>query len=453
MLDTFRAHPGVVPFYNAERIQQILEYPHLLGHIMGKTLLTPMHSDWIWHLWGQPEGIDWVPAIWAHRGSYKTTALTEVGILWWLLFHPDDRIALVRETFTTAAESLRVIQRACKLPEIIHLFDCVQPERAPFKVLEDPFGSMLLSCKQTVTKEVSVQAHGVDQIKTGSHFDRIQMDDVVTRQSRLSKAVRDRVTDAVREITTNIIDPGKIVQHVGTPWQKEDAWQLTPPQIKVDCYQSGLLSADRIQILRKKTTPSLFAANYELKHVADDRNLFKDMQFSPWEGGRHLYVHAHLDAKYDGDHTCALTFAARRKDGKIQVFGKVFTENVKTRIDYILDQCVTFRVREIHNETNPDKGYTADLLGRKPTDDRPPLHVRTYQERMNKHAKIVSYLLEYWGELVFDPNSDDAYLAQILDYLEGQEPDDAPDSLASLLRQAFYPVDPDRGRHNVLNEW
>lgn len=63
--------PGTDMFFNAERIQQILEHPHLLGHIMGFTKLTEMHSEWIWHLWGQPDGIH--PSLQAHRGSYKTT--------------------------------------------------------------------------------------------------------------------------------------------------------------------------------------------------------------------------------------------------------------------------------------------------------------------------------------------------------------------------------------------
>lgn len=469
MLDTFRAHPGVVPFFDAERIQQILEHPHLLGHIMGKTLLTEMHSEWIWHLWGQPEGIH--TSFQGHRGSFKTTALTEVGSVWWLLFHPNDRLALLRKTFTEAADTLRVIERACRMPEIIHLFHCVQPENPTLQILEAPYGRLLLSCKDagnSITKEVSLQAHGVDQLGAGLHFDRIHMDDIVNRQDRLSPAVRARTMDACREILTNIIDPGKTVQHTGTPWHRDDAWSLwtkkregedagdddltlQAPMLR-DCYQTGLLSPERLRKLQRTTTPSLFAANYKLIHMADDDMLFKEPAFAPWDFT--IYnVHAHLDAKFDGDHTCALTFAARRPDGKIQIFGRVFSENVKLKIQWILDQCVRFKARVIHNELNPDKGYTADLLERKPKDERPPLRVRRYTERMNKHAKISSYLLDYWDELVFDPSTDEAYMSQVLDYMEGQEPDDAPDSLASILRQAFYPVDTDRNRNNALNEW
>ncbi len=457
--------PGTDMFFNAERIQQILEHPHLLGHIMGFTKLTEMHSEWIWHLWGQPDGIH--PSLQAHRGSYKTTCETQVGPLWWLLFHPDERIGLLRETFTVAAETLRVIEKACKTPEIIHLFYCVQPELGPLKVLENPFGKLLLSCKQSLTKETSIQAHGIDQLPTGTHFDKAIMDDVVTRNDRISKAKRTRTKDSIREVIANIIDPGKSVLHTGTPWDKYDAWELwTKPvdpdedddsltlqaPLCYDVYSTGLLSRARIAKIKRTTTPSLFAANYELKHIADDDQLFKDPVFEKWDPTCYM-VAGQLDAKYDGDHTMALTFAARRKDGKIQVHGRIFTENVKTKIPEILRLCRTYKARKLWNELNPDKGYTADLLSRPPKDGHPPLLIKRYQETLNKHNKIVSYLLEYWDELIFDPECDEAYIAQILDYRQDVEPDDGPDSLASLLHREFYPVDPERSKNNALNDY
>lgn len=458
--------PGVTSeYYTVDQVNMILQYPHLLGHIMGFTKLTTLHSEWIWHLWGQPDGIH--TALQAHRGSFKTTCETQVGPVWWLLWHPDDRIGLIRETFTVAAETLRVIEKACKKPEIAALFDFIQPERAPFHVVEAPFGKLLLSCKHSITREASIQAHGIDQLPTGTHFDRALMDDVITRQDRLSRAKRERTMDGIRELIANIIDPGKSVMHTGTPWDKRDAWSLwtasreegeeeesitLQPPLTATCYQTGLLSAKRIAKLKRTTTPSLFAANYELKHVADEDQLFKDAVFEPWDH-KVFNVSAQLDAKYDGDHTMALTVAARRSDGKIQVYGKIWTENVKSKIDDILKVCIQRKVRRLWNETNPDKGYTADLLARPSREDRPPLLVKRYQETLNKHNKIVSYLLEYWDELIFDPDCDEAYIAQILDYRQGQEPDDGPDSLASLLRREFYPVDPERARANTLNEY
>lgn len=465
-------HPGVVSPYDAENINQILIHPHLLGHILGYSKLTEIHSQWIWHLWGQPEGIH--TALQAHRGSFKTTGCNITGSIWWLLFHPEDRIGTVRKSFKVAGETLAAIEKGLKLPEVGALFDTVQPELAPFKILASPFGKVALSCKKIPTNEVSLQAFGVDQLPTGTHLDRIPLDDVVGRQDRYSKAERERTVSACQEILANIIDPGKTVMHMGTPWHPMDAWKLwdkkqsiietedtiidgeedNPLQApaKYDDDATGLLSEDQKRRIKRVTSPSLYAANYKLKHMADEDQLFKEPVYGEWDP-KIYRVYMHVDAKWEGTHTMGVTFAARRLDGKIQIHGKLYTDSIVRKIGNIMEHAVKFKVRKSWVENNPDKGYTAKLLSRKPAPDRPPIPVKEYHETMNKHNKITSYLLEYWDELVFDPKSDEAYMAQILDYRENQEPDDAPDSLASLLRGAFYPTDPGKGRGNTLNQY
>jgi len=42
-----------------------------------------------------------------------------------------------------------------------------------------------------------------------------------------------------------------------------------------------------------------------------------------------------------------------------------------------------------------------------------------------------------WAEIIWDSETDDEYMGQIVDWQEGAEPDDAPDSAASLLREHF----------------
>ena len=78
------------------------------------------------------------------------------------------------------------------------------------------------------------------------------------------------------------------------------------------------------------------------------------------------------------------------------------------------------------------------------------MRVRDYAERMNKHLKISTLLYEVWQRLEWDPSTDGEYLNQVLDYREGSEPDDAPDSAASLFREAF----PAKSKINMtLYEW
>src|SRR5574344_2617588 len=86
--------------WTPELLGRIRDYPHLIGHLVGKTKLSELHSDWIKMIWDSPAGEH--ASLMSHRGAYKTTAITECGIIYYLLFHPSDRIALIRETYTEA---------------------------------------------------------------------------------------------------------------------------------------------------------------------------------------------------------------------------------------------------------------------------------------------------------------------------------------------------------------
>src|SRR5574343_38244 len=90
--------------YTEAHLLYIRHHPHILGHIAGFTKLTEMHSRWILHIWDTNDH----QALRAHRGSYKTTAITVIGSVWWLLFHPDDRI-IIRKTFTDSMAAVNTI--------------------------------------------------------------------------------------------------------------------------------------------------------------------------------------------------------------------------------------------------------------------------------------------------------------------------------------------------------
>ena len=92
--------------------------PHRLGWMFGKTKLGPLHSEWCTYVWHPTES----RALQAHRGSYKSTGIVEPGVLWWLLFHPNDRIAVMRKTKTDAMACISVFRQAFKVPEVRELF-------------------------------------------------------------------------------------------------------------------------------------------------------------------------------------------------------------------------------------------------------------------------------------------------------------------------------------------
>ena len=426
--------------WTPDLIERVRDYPHLLGHMVGKTKLKELHSDWCKMVWDSPGGKHF--SLMAHRGAYKTTAVTEVGIVYYLLFHPAERIALIRETWTEAASTLETIKAYMRNPAIQSLFAYLHGK--PPTETRSPFGSVTYDFKRTITKEGSIDAYGINQVPTGRHYDRILCDDIITIKDRLSRAHREMVKQGVLEIMTNIIDPGKNCLFVGTPWHYDDAWAMKndagrlviPDAIKYRPQDTKILSPQELEEKRSTTTASLFAINYMLDtSVKDEGQIFDEPIYGEWDWSiRTTRVHGHMDAAWDGSCTNALTIMAERPDGKIQAYGKIYTGTFEDcKLDFARE-CRNRNVRNFHIEKNPDKGMAAGELRRIP--GFPTVHA--YAESMNKDIKIVSFLKKYWQRIVWDPNTDPNYLNQVNDYRPCQDPRDAPDSASSLLRQAFY---------------
>ena len=413
-----------------DEILTYIEHPHLIGHLVGRKLLTEMHSGWIKYCWdGIHEG-ETTRGLMAHRGAYKTTAIDCIGCLRHMLLYPEDRIGLVRKNFKESAEILSTVHKMMLVPEIQYLFYCLHGEFPIATTKRED--KVEYNFKTVSTPEGNLGAFGIETEITGKHFDVILMDDFVTINDRISKAEREKTCLKVQEIQTNIIDPGKQMIFVGTPWHKQDAWSVIGVKpIAFDCYSTGLLSEERLRYLRKKTTNSMFCANYELRHVASEDTIFNNPAWGDWIYKR-SGVYGHLDAKFSGDHTNGLTFMAERNDGKIQAVGFVFNENIVDKMNYVKSKWERYFCGTMCVEENADKGFVA--MGLK----KQGIPVKSYHEKMNKHVKITTYLKERWDDIVWSKETDPEYMTQILDYAEGCEPDDCPDSASSLIRAKFF---------------
>ena len=176
--------------------------------------------------------------------------------------------------------------------------------------------------------------------------------------------------------------------------------------------------------LKNTMSSDLYAANYELKHVASDDAMFKDMKFIEHSGGKWI---AHIDASYYGKDTTALSLLCKDND-KIIIAGFAWREHVDECMDKIKSIFGRYKPGTFYMEKNADKGYLAKEIKQ--------WHgsVSSYHESMNKHIKIVSFLKKEWQSVYYTNDTNELYMEQIADYCEGIEPDDAPDSSASLIR-------------------
>lgn len=365
----------------------------------------------------------------AHRGSYKTTCVSlALSIIIVLL--PNKKTLFLRKTDTDVKEIIRQVQnilRSSYMQTIVKIIHGVELEFTTDSATEI---STTLSSDTKGTAQLV--GRGISGSLTGKHFDRIFTDDIVNLQDRVSKAERDH-TKVIYQELQNIKNRGGRIYNTGTPWHKEDCFTLMPNPQKWDCYTTGLISPDDLERIRSNMTTSLFAANYELKHIADEDAIFTDEQYADDE---ELACDgcAHVDAAYGGSDSTAMTIM-QKKDGLFYIYGRMWQRHVDGCMDEIIAEYERFRCGKLWLENNGDKGYLAKELRNR------GIRTISYHEDMNKHLKITTYLVGAWNNVRFIPGTDKEYINEILDYNENAEHDDAPDSCASLIRKQYWKKD------------
>lgn len=401
-----------------EFAESLLKNPLMLGKALGYKDLTELHGDWMKRmLTGEGD-----MTLQAHRGSFKTTCLCIV-IAEVMMLQPKKNIIFLRKTDTDVHEVVKNVKR---ILETEFVKDAFYEVAKTHLVLERSNASELTLATYAAPRGAAqLLGIGIGGSITGKHADIVITDDIVNLKDRKSRADRETTKAAYMELQ-NVKNRGGRIINTGTPWHKEDAFSLMPNIERHDCYETGLISKEQLEALRQSMTASLFAANYELKHIADEELLFSN----PVTGGDPAEVEqgeCHVDAAYGGEDYTAFTIC-RKHDGHYYVFGKLWHKHVDDVQDEIIKLRQAFNAGRIACETNADKGYLAKSFRAKGERTAP------YPEKMNKFVKITSYLKAEWTKVIFVVGTDEEYINQICDYNEDAEHDDAPDSLASMIR-------------------
>lgn len=398
----------------------LMERPAEMARLCGLTRLTDsLHGRWIREMvFGQGD-----MTLLAHRGSYKTTCLS-FAMAVMLVVYPRKNLLFLRKTDSDVLEVLRQVKLLLATDAMREITARIYG--SPVQVLRGDMWSVSTDCYSALRGAPQLLGLGTGGSMTGKHADIILTDDIVNLQDRLSTVERKRICGVYQELQ-NIRNPGGRILNTGTPWHPDDAFRLMPPAEKFDCYQTGLLTAEAIARLKSAMSPTLFAANYELKHIATGGGLF---EVNPPETEDVSLLRdgiAHLDASYGGEDFTALTCGCIR-DGRAYLYGRLWQKPVDAVLDEALFEARRLLCEPIYCETNGDKGYLAREIQSR------GVLVRRYSERMNKHVKIATYLRKWWPRVTLLKGTDCAYVEQILDYSETAAHDDAPDSAACLMR-------------------
>ena len=399
----------------------LIHKPVIFARAAGFTKLGDIHNDWIVDM---VRGTD-DKTLQAHRGSYKTTCVS-VALAIIAVLLPNCKTMFMRKTDSDVKEVVRQVQNLLLSPYMQALCETIHGKPLSLATASATEINTNLSTDNKGASQIV--AMGVNGSLTGKHFDRIFTDDIVNVQDRISKAERDHTKIIYQELQ-NIKNRGGRIYNTGTPWHKFDCFSIMPKAVKYDCYVTGLISDDELANIRDSMSASLFAANYELRHVADEDVIFTNPQTDA-DPAMVEQGEAHIDAAYGGEDFTAYTLINKR-DGLYYVFGKLWGKHIDDCLDEIQRIQARYNAGRIFCEDNGDKGYLAKELRRRGE------RAFVYHENQNKYIKITSYLKAEWRNVRFVSGTDKEYVNQICDYNENAEHDDAPDSLASSIRRLW----------------
>lgn len=399
----------------------LLNNPVKYAHMLGFTKLTDVHNDWIIDMVRNQDD----KTLQASRNTYKTTCVS-VALALIIILLPKMRILFLRKTNTDVEEIISQTQKILKDAHTLYFVQCIYGIN--LKLTTETSTEISTNLSSDIKGSHQLVGFGIGASLTGKHFDRIFTDDIVNIQDRTSKAERERTKIIYQELQ-NVKNRNGRIFNTGTPWHPDDAFTLMPSPERYDCYDErikGIFTAEEIQYRKEHMSPSLFAANYELRFIASENVIFDN----PQKGADKALVEQgmmHLDSAFYGEDFTAWC-AVNRHDEKWYVLGKMKRKHVEECYDDIAQMYEDIKASKLYTEDNADKGFVAKELRKK------KLKVISYHENTNKYHKIVTFLKHAWCDIVFVEGTDDAFIQQILDYNEDADHDDAPDTLSSLIR-------------------
>ena len=299
-----------------DTLELIRNDPYLFGIWSGFDDLSDLHNQWIKSFLFRTDDM----TLMAHRGSYKTTCLS-IAIALMIIIYPHQNIMFFRKTDDDVKEIITQVR---------NLLENDYYQRIAYEL----YGTELIltratafeidtNLKDAVRGTSQLVGLGIKASKTGKHADIIITDDIITIVDRISRAEREYIKLQYQELQ-NIRNRGGRIINFGTPWLRDDAFQLMPKAEKFSVYDTGMISDAEQQHLRSTLSSSLYSANYELKHIADEDALFTNPVIDDGTNTTKIYGGVcHIDASYGGTDGTAFTVLKQQPDGTIYVYGEL----------------------------------------------------------------------------------------------------------------------------------
>ena len=402
-------------------IEYILTSVVEISHMIGFNLITDIHQEWFDLFFSDTQEV----TLQASRNSYKSTLLSIFTACYMIIF-PNKRILVIRKTDDDISDFIGTIKNILESDTFKYLV--LKIWGVELQIINFNSCEITTNLKTNVDDTAQLRGKSLNSALTGKHADLIITDDIVTLTDRISRADREKTKIKYQELF-NLLNRGGKVINCGTPWHKEDCFSLMNNLHVYDCYElekAGVMTKELIKEKRSKMTSSLFAANYELKYIANEDAVFTNPLFTDNEELIYNGI-CHIDARYSGSDYTAFTIIKKVED-RLYVFGKRFDKHVDDCLNEIFLLQKKYLGGKIYCENNGDKGYLKKKIIEMGN------YADDYHESMNKYIKIISYLKPNWDNVFFLEDTDKDYINDILEYTDTAEHDDCPDSLASSIR-------------------
>lgn len=222
------------------------------------------------------------------RGTFKTSVFNIGLVCWEVARNPNIRIIVCSETGKQATKLVDKAMEIIDSPWYRERFGVHRGKRWA----AGSFKSALRT--DTHTKEPTLQAAGVGEVWTGSHWDLGLLDDIVSRENTKTIQAIDSVIDWVGEILAQL-DPGCRLMVLGTLHHYADYYcvVLKDPKrrkhfdVSVHAWKNedgslffpGRLTNAFVEAQRAQMSKRMFACFYENKPYAGEDQLFRPEYF------------------------------------------------------------------------------------------------------------------------------------------------------------------------------
>lgn len=220
------------------------QHPAAFARRLGYTDMTDeLHGEWMKKMLLTQEDM----TLQAHRGSFKTTCLSVV-ISIDLGIAGDKTIMFLRKTEGDVVEVIGQVSKIIQSEFYQGWYMALTGK--PLKIVHENQLSITTDAYCAPRGAEQLLGIGITGSLTGKHADIIFTDDIINMKDRISQAERDRTKIMYQELQ-NVKNRDGWIINTGTPWHPEDAFILMPKAERYDCYQTGLISKEKLEKIRQ----------------------------------------------------------------------------------------------------------------------------------------------------------------------------------------------------------